>query len=184
MTCIVGLLAGPGLVAGKGVVIGGDSAGVAGYLTVVRADPKVFRTGPFLIGYTSSFRMGQLLRFRLSVPARHPDVDVFQFMVTTFVDAVRDCLKAGGCAEVNNAVESGGTFLVGYAGRLFEIDGDYQVGEPADGYAAVGGGAELALGALHATADRPADERVQAALAAAAYFSTGVRPPFVIERLE
>lgn len=177
MTCIVGLQD-----AGD-VVIGGDSAGVEGYLSVVRADPKVFRNGPFVFGFTSSFRMGQLLRFRLSVPPRHNDVDVFEFMATDFVDAVRTCLKAGGFARQDSQVESGGTFLVGFAGRLFEIDSDYQVGEPADGYAAVGCGAELALGALHATVGLEAEERILRALRAAAHFSTGVRDPFKIERL-
>jgi len=39
--------------------------------------------------------------------------------------------------------EAGGTFLVGYRGRLFRVDSDYQVGESVNNYCAVGCGADL-----------------------------------------
>ena len=76
MTCIVGLVH-------EGVVyIGGDSAGVAGLSLVVRAD-EMFRNGDFLMGFTTSFRMGQLLRYKLYPPRRHPDDRVAKYMVWT-----------------------------------------------------------------------------------------------------
>jgi hypothetical protein len=123
MTCIVGL------VDGGRVFVGGDSAGVSGLSLQVRADEKVFRNGPFVMGFTSSFRVGQLLRYRLR-PGAHPDgVCALEFMATVFVDEVRRCLKEGGAAKKENEIEEGGTFLVGYRGRLFRVDDDYQVGE-------------------------------------------------------
>ena len=173
MTCIVGLVH-------EGVVyIGGDSAGVDGMSLTVRADEKVFQNGEFLMGFTTSFRMGQLLRYSLKPPRRHPDDDINQFMVVTFTNAVRECLKAGGYASKEDEVESGGTFLVGYAGRLFTVDSDYQVGIPEDGYAAVGSGQDIARGSLFATQgqDDPR-ERVLTALRAAERFNAGVRGPF------
>lgn len=178
MTCIVGL------VHAGAVTIGGDSAAVDGLDLRVRADAKVFRTGAFICGFTSSFRMGQLLRYALTPPDHDPRIAVHQFMATTFVDAVRTCLKAGGYAEMTNGAEQGGSFLVGYRGQLFEIASDYQVGQPLDGFAAIGCAGQVALGALFATRgnDDPA-ARVQIALEAAERFSTGVRAPFVIERL-
>jgi ATP-dependent protease HslVU (ClpYQ) peptidase subunit len=173
MTCIVGIAHN-----GK-VYIGGDSAGVGGsYELSVRADRKVFRNGDFIMGFTSSFRMGQLLAQALTPPKRYPEDDVYKFMVTNFVDAVRTCLKAGGYAEKHNDAERGGTFLVGYAGRLFSIYGDYQVGENADGYAACGCGEQIALGSLHSTEGQPPERRIDAALRAAERFSGGVRAPF------
>ena len=136
MTCIVGIAQ------GGTVWIGGDSAGVdtSRHALSVRADPKVFRIGDFVMGFTSSFRMGQLLAYALHPPLRRPEADVHAFMVTEFVDAVRDCLKAGGYAEKHDGAERGGAFLVGYAGRLFHIDSDYQVGENACGFDACGCG--------------------------------------------
>jgi hypothetical protein len=168
-----------GLVQGETVHIGGDSAGVSGYDLTVRADHKVFLNGPYLFGFTSSFRMGQLIRYALTPP--DPYGDLYKFMVTTFIDAVRDCLKAGGFAKKDNEQEEGGCFLVGVQGRLFRVDGDYQVGEPLDGYAAAGCGEAPALGALYATAGRMSPtRRVEMALKAAERFSAGVRGPFVI----
>jgi len=180
MTCIVGL------VSKDGVYIGGDSAGV--YDTVVerRTDVKVFRRADFVIGFTSSFRMGQLLRFKLNAPPQHADTDTYEYMVTDFIDAVRDCLKDGGYARKSEEAETGGTFLVGYKGRLFEVDEDYQVAEHIAGYTAVGCGARFALGALYALkhiTTMGAREMVKVALEAAAEMSTGVRAPFSIEKV-
>lgn len=163
------------------VWIGGDSAGVSGWDLTVRADSKVFRNGEFLMGFTSSFRMGQLLRYKFTPPSQH-DQDICAFMVTSFVDAVRDCLKAGGYARKVQEEESAGTFLVGYRGRLFEIGSDYQVAEALDGYAACGCGAAVAHGALFATnAMEDPQRRMEIVLTAAQRHSAGVRGPFVIE---
>ena len=176
MTVIVGL------VHHGAVHIGGDSAGVAGYDLTIRADHKVFANGPYLFGFTSSFRMGQLIRFALTPPEPHGDLD--RFMVTEFIDAIRDCLKAGGFAKKDNEQEEGGCFLVGIQGRLFKVDDDYQVGESLDGYTAAGCGEATALGALYATTDRMAPtRRVEIALKAAERFSAGVRGPFIIRSL-
>lgn len=172
MTVIVGL------VHKHRVHMGGDSAGVAGYALTIRTDTKVFATGPYVMGFTSSFRMGQLLRHALQAPA--PEGGLDRFMCTTFVDSVRACLKDGGWAKKDADQEQGGTFLVGVHGHLYTVDSDYQVAEPADGYAAVGCGDELALGALHTTTTlgmKP-QARLTAALAAAAHHSAGVRGPY------
>lgn len=177
MTCIVGLVD-----EGK-VYIGGDSAGVAGLVLTVHADQKVFRNGPMVFGFTSSFRMGQLLRYALSVPDHDPRLDTDKYMVTTFVDAVRSCLKTGGYARKENEEESAGQFLVGYKGRIFCLDTDYQVACPDDAYIALGCGGQIARGALYATHGRPAEERLRLALEAAERFSAGVRAPFVVEVL-
>jgi len=167
-----------GLAHGGTVYLGGDSAGVDGYDMRVRADTKVFRNGPYLFGFTTSFRMGQLLHYSLTPPA--PTGDVHRFMATKFVDAVRECLKAGGWSRKDSDREEGGTFLVGVAGRLFCVYSDYQIGEGVDGYMAAGCGDQAAMGSLHATAAlRVAPKRrVVMALEAAERFSAGVRSPF------
>src|SRR5437899_4875919 len=138
VTCIVGLVED-----GK-IYLGGDSAGVAGYSLTVRKDRKVFRIGNVLIGGTSSFRMLQLLQYALKLPDYDTNTNLDKYMATTFVDAIRQCFKDGGYASKTNEQESGGRFLIGFQGRLFEIDSDYQVGEPLDGYAAIGCGSEIA----------------------------------------
>lgn len=162
------------------VFMAGDSAGVAGWNLTIRADEKVFTRGRFILGFTSSFRMGQLLRYKLDVPAPSVDVtDDMEWMATVFIDAVRSTLKAGGYASTSDGQEVGGCFLAGYHGKLYRVDADYQIGSAADGFAAVGCGADLALGALFATDGQPPAARLAVALAAAERFSAGVRGPFV-----
>lgn len=177
MTCIVGVVH-------KGKVwLGGDSAGVDGdsLSSVPRVDKKIFRNGPFIMGFTTSFRMGQLLTYAFDPPRPHGDEDLMRFMVTDFVDAVRHCLMKGGFAERKDEVETGGTFLVGYDGRLFNIAGDYQVGENSHGFDACGCGEELALGSLFTTKSQSDPKaRLKTALMAAGEFSGGVRPPYYV----
>lgn len=174
MTCIVGIEE-------NGIVyIGGDSAGVGGLDLSVRSDEKVFKNGECLFGFTSSFRMGQLLRFSFSVPSRAENTDDYKFLVTTFIDAVRQCLKTGGYASTESGTERGGTFLLGYRGKLYKVDSDYQVGRSQNGFEACGCGAQVAQGSLFESTGKPPKDRIERALQAAERFSAGVRGPFTI----
>lgn len=175
MTCIVGL------VDNGDVYIGGDSAGVAGLSLSIRADEKVFGNGPFIMGFTTSFRMGQLLRYKFSPPAQTVHQTDMEYMVTSFIDACRQCFSGNGFGDKEATV--GGTFLVGYKGKLYTVEGDYQVGIPAVSFDAVGCGTDLALGAMYATEGLDPKKRIELALSAASAFSAGVAPPFNIMKL-
>jgi ATP-dependent protease HslVU (ClpYQ) peptidase subunit len=177
MTCIVGL------VQKKNVYIGGDSASVAGWTSRVTRLPKVFRRGPFLIGYTTSFRMGQLLQHALVVPTQGDEKDDMRFMVTKFVECVRLLLKERGAAKAEANTESGGQFLVGYRGRMYSVQQDFQVNEMNDGFDAVGSGAEYALGALAATRGKAPVARLKSALEVSAHFNMAVSAPFYVKTL-
>lgn len=179
MTCIIGLKH-----EGR-VYIGADSAGSDGWAVVTRLDRKVFVNSGFVIGGTTSFRMLQLLQHAFRPPKRHADDDLMRYMVTDWIDAVRACLKAGGFAKRENEVESGGTFLVGVAGRLFRIDNDFQVGEPARDFEACGCGEQYARGALQAIigSEHSPVKRITLALEVAAEHAAGVRGPFHIESI-
>lgn len=170
-------------VEGDKIWMGGDSAGIAGLDLTVRADQKVFRNGPMLFGFTSSFRMGQLLRYSFEVPDHPEGMDTTEYMSTVFINAVRKCLKDYGWASFEAGSEVGGKFLVGYRGQLFMIDSDYQVGIPSDGYDAVGCGGAFARGALFASPRLRGAKRIELALAAAERCSVGVRGPFHVECL-
>jgi ATP-dependent protease HslVU (ClpYQ) peptidase subunit len=176
MTCIVALV-------DNGIVhIGADSAGVSGLHRRVRKDEKVFINGPFIMGFTTSFRMGQLLRYKFEPPKQTVNQDDMQYMVTDFIDSVRRCFANNGFGDKDATV--GGTFLVGYNGKIYQIDSDHQVGIPNESYSSVGCGYELALGSLHTTEnfDIKPEKRIIMALEAASTFSTGVAPPFVLAK--
>lgn len=177
MTCIAGL------VDGSDIWIGGDSACVNGWNLTVCRDPKVFQRGEFLFGATSSFRMMQLIQYSLKIVPQKARQSMDAYLRTVFVDALRECLSGGGYATKKNEVETAGTFLVGYRGRLFRVDSDYQVLESRDAYNAVGCGSNYALGALHATKGAQAKSRILTALRAAERMSAGVRGPFTVRVL-
>lgn len=173
MTCIVGLVED-----GK-VYMGGDSAGVAGYSDITpMAESKVFVNKGFAIGYTTSFRMGQLLRYKFRPPLRDAGQDLMAYMVCDFIDAIRSTLKDSGYAKRVHDEESGGTFLVGHAGRLFRIEDYYSVIETANGYDACGCGQELARGSLFSTKELKGEARVTEALRAADHHGAGIMAPF------
>jgi len=176
MTCIVGFIS------NKEVYIGGDSAGVSGLNITPRKDSKVFKRGNFLIGYTSSFRMGQLLRFKLTVPTQPPEISDYEYMCTHFIDAVRKCLKNGGYSTVNDNKEEIGTFLVGYKTKLYMIEDDLQVAESYYNYESVGCGSQYAKGALNILDQVGISPEfiIEKALETAVKFNGGVRPPFII----
>ena len=174
MTCVIGL------VHNGDTYLGADSASVSEQDVLIRSDKKVFRKGPLLIGFTSSFRMGQLLRYSLAI-RKQKVTDDFRYMATDFVDALRTCFKAGGYATTADNAEVGGVFIVGYKGKLYQMDSDYQVVTIEDDFIAVGSGSQIAYGALYADrSDKNPRQRVLTALKAAERYNIGVRGPFTI----
>lgn len=179
MTCIVGYET------PDGVFMGADSASVSSLDIRIREDSKVFKVGGMIMGFTTSWRMGQLLRYSLRLPEHKGEKDDFEYLCTDFIDAVRKCLKLGGYAKEINNEESGGVYLVGYRGKLYRVDSDFHVGRIINGYDACGCGEYYALGALMVLHEEfrdnvPPEAIVTRALEAAAHFSAGVSPPFTV----
>jgi hypothetical protein len=175
MTCIVGLVH-----EGK-VYMGGDSEAASDWSRHSVAEPKVFRLQDFLVGYTTSFRFGQLLQYQLVVRERHVNETDMQYLVTGFVDDVRKLMKDNGYAEVENNQESGGEALIGYRGKLYKLQNDYSLIRSTHPFYAVGIGYPFALGALAVLPETLLPtERVTRALEAAASFANHVRAPFHI----
>jgi ATP-dependent protease HslVU (ClpYQ) peptidase subunit len=174
VTCIVGLVH-------QGTVwLGGDSAAVEGTDYTVRRDLKVFQKDQMLFGFTSSFRMGQLIQTSLVIPEHSINVDDFTYLTSTFMDAVLTCFQEKAFAKIDDNVATGGTFLIGYRGGLYEVNDDYQVGIPTLPYEACGCGAQYAKGALKIleTVKLSPRSKVIKALEASAAFCCGVQPPY------
>lgn len=177
MTCIVGL------VHEDHTYIGADSASVNPDSLIIRQTnvPKVFKRGPFIIGYTTSFRMGQLLQHWLEVPEQGAGQSNQEYMVKEFAEAVRELFKEKGFAEIENSQESGGTFLIGYKDHLYTMHGDFQIAELSEKMDSVGCGSSFALGAMKAMEwIHGPQERIIKALEISAYYSAGVCGPFSV----
>ena len=172
MTCVIGIRQSSGaLIAFDSFSRGSDS------LTIPRADLKGGKLTPWLaLGYTYSYRFGQILTHHLEV--QKPSGDTFGWMVRTFVPEMRRALKEHGWLKRENEREEAGQAIVAVGSRIFVVHTDFQIQEPALDYVSVGAGADVALGALFIQNDADAKTRAQRALEAAELFTAYVRRPW------
>ncbi len=182
MTCIVGVLGSDGKVYIAGDSVGSDNNG--GHVSSLKTRKVFKKDDKMIIGYTHSYRMGQLVQYGLTLPADCYD-DPLEYMVKSFIPALRKCFTDNGYIEKKDEQEKGGCFLVGYRHRLFQVQEDFSVVEVDCGYDAVGSGTKYALGSLYT---RPLlgcnlESGVITALEAASYFDGKVGPPFWVESL-
>jgi hypothetical protein len=135
-----------------------------------------------IFGFTSSFRMGQILNYSFVIPDHDKEKGDFEYLCTDFIDALIDQFIDKRYAKINNNEVSGGFFLMGYRGRLYSVEDDFQVSEMINPYDSCGNGASYALGALHAIEglSMSPEDRVKTALRAAECFSAAVQSPFTI----
>jgi ATP-dependent protease HslVU (ClpYQ) peptidase subunit len=183
MTCIVGL-------ENKGTIyIGSDSAiSDENAIGSLATNEKSFiLNDEFILGCCGSIRTTQVLHYGFKPPIKKNDSNDMGYLVIDFVDSLREILKDKATIYSENStetlIETG--LLLGFNACLYTIDTDMQVSRCDDGYAAMGSGDMLALGALYATKHlglKP-EERIKTALEAATHHSCHVRPKFHILKL-
>jgi len=137
MTLIVGV----DLTLGKNkyLYMAGDKCGSDGFTKDLHVKPKVFRRNNLAFGYTSSFRMGQILEYS-KMSKDLPDWTDESNVYTSFVDWAKTAMKDGGYLEENKGVVSGGNFIFYNGKSLFEVQDDFSILVPEDGLLAVGAG--------------------------------------------
>lgn len=171
MTCIVGIEA------PDGALLAADSISSNGADMCVRADRKLIRLGPYALGFTSSWRFGDILRYQLVLPPPPRRGNVHRHLVREVVPALRKALTENGFAT-KDPENPGGAFLMAVQGRVFTIHADLQVGRSAHGYDALGSGSAVAMGALAALPDAEPRARARASLVAAERHTPFVRRPW------
>ena len=146
---------------------------------------KVFINGDFVIGYTDSFRLGQLMEFTWNQPDFTAGQSDFGYMCTAVVDSIKKML-----ADYDVVFGAGENLLIGYGGKLYTIQGDYSVFEH-EHFAAVGCGYVAAKASLYTSAriqsysydnmmatgdgiEFDSEDRLSWAIEASATFKTGV----------
>lgn len=178
MTCIVAIKH------NKKIYMGGDAAGVAGYDITPYVHPKVFfnhHDKKFIIGYTHSFRMGQILQYSFKPPEHKGRISDMQYLVSVFIPSLMKCMKKEyfGRIEEGNSAKLG-QFIMGYKSNLYCIESDFQVGTTRRDHMTLGCGTDYACGSLYETKKLPPKQRVLNALSAAATYSAGVCKPFTV----
>ena len=182
MTCIAAVVGKDGV-----VYMGGDSAGIEvdTFDLGIGKETKVWTSGGILFGACGSFRVSQVLRWHMNIPPANLTGEPIQYITGPLVDAMRNALEASGALTVweeDHTESMGGGLLIGYAGRVFEMWGDFGVGELIHDYGATGCGGPIACGSMATTEglDIKPKKRVQLALEAAERHSAGVRGPMII----
>lgn len=187
MTCIVGIEAQDG-----SVWIGGDSAvtdnnGGRSVLTT----PKVFQSGEMVVGICGSMRLGQILQYLVPNASRPHDLsNDMVYLVGGYISMVQQVLKEVGYISTPHGVDfiGDGEWLLGYRGRLYQVNVDFQVLHSMRPYVAIGMGADLALGALYQFGKRKKvsihpQEAIESALEAAVEHNSTCAPPWKILQL-
>jgi len=168
-----------GIKKGKNVWIGSDGRGTTndGYVRPVECI-KVFRNGPYLIGFIGTVRGGQILMEPFYDPPENVD---------DFPDDLREYLADKGCLAIEEDHTQTQTcnFLIGFEGHLYEILSDFHMAR-VDEYTAIGSGSYFAFGSLYTSERRGLKDpvkRIQLALETAAFFDISSAAPFRIHKL-
>lgn len=172
MTCVVGIST-----PGKGALIGFDSLAGGNGVYKIRRDPKGAKLTPWLaLGYTTSFRFGQILTHYLEY--KTAPADPYEWAIRDLVPQMRKLLGEHGWLTKNSEQEQGGDVLLAVRDRILVVHSDFQVAEAAQGWSAIGSGEHHAAGALYATRDKTPRTSARTALEAAENASTTVRRPW------
>lgn len=159
------------------VILGGDSAVSYGDLSVVCRQPKVWVAAPgVLVGVAGDARACDVVRYCLQAPP-FDGIDAAAWAARKLAERFREAVKAA------HATDSNCDMLLAVGGTLLLLDSDGGVVRPAGGYAAIGSGGTVAMGALHALSAMlrlSPRQRVVAALEAAEAHCASVRRPWVV----
>lgn len=167
------------------VWMAGDSAGTHEGSITVRTDQKVWTHGEMVLGFAGSYRARDLLRYTMELSMPGDSENVEAYMRRGFVDAVKDAYRRGGfIGKYQQGNESQhANIIVGLRGRIFTVHGDYAVGSALGDFDVIGSGSRVAQGSLYSTRGNPNPHaRLEEALDAATYFTSGVRPPYTFVR--
>lgn len=183
MTCIVGI-------EDKGTVwLGGDSAATDGSLNrVIIKDPKVFVKGELAFGVCGLPKVMDAVAHAIELPTQEGTKTMSDraFLVGHLVPALRKGLKKLDCTAKHpvHGTYFEGAMLLGYRGKLYTLEGNFQLVHASEGYAAVGSGQVQAQGAFKTTEHIKNPEKRLLTVLDAATANAGVAPPFVIVKVK
>lgn len=177
MTCIVAIAH------NDTVYMAGDRGHSDHDIIVPSVSPKIFDKGNYLLGFAGNTGLGQSFAYTFDAPTHRVNTDTYKYIYKYFVPALRDHLKD--CLSDKEEMQA--SFILGYQGKVFEIDtGDFQCVEYTE--LSIGSGAAYAYGSLFSTLPNSKEslynlspaERVQWAVQAAITYSPTCSGPIDI----
>lgn len=154
--------------------IAGDKLGSNGFTKAIQTEPKVFekefiklhedgltRTKEVMaLGYTTSFRMGQLLTYNLVLPEQAPNETFPQYLVLKVIPLIRKMFKdEWGSRDASQDV-GGGQFIILHNHTIYEVQEDFAVLQPKTSITAVGSGTYHAIASMEAYSEVEKETKV------------------------
>lgn len=166
---------------GTTMVLGADSLATRGCEALTLDQPKVWKTDAALIGACGTPRAIQIARYGLPGPCQRPgNVDTIE-TIYRWINDFRERCKALSYG-LDGKDDDGVDFVVGMAGRFYEIRGNGSIVTLTQPYATSGCGGPEARAAMYALLNFQGGWAprvlVQRGLETAAAFNTHVRAPF------
>jgi ATP-dependent protease HslVU (ClpYQ) peptidase subunit len=115
---------------------------------------KITKNNGYLIAGSGDSQPCDILQhvFIPPVPTVQERKDLYKFMITKFVPAIRECLEENNWKPATDDKDSGFNMLFAFDGEVFDIGDDFSVLLNGDGIYGVGSGSPYAIGALYAGA--------------------------------
>lgn len=165
-------------------ILGADSQITDGDKRILSPSiPKIVKLGKYLLGVAGDARPGDLLAFNWKPPA-YDGTDPVKFMGKKVIPSIITTFKANGYDHTKEGASY--SFLIVFAGNVFEVGDDLSMSQSSDGLYGIGSGSAYALGAL--AGQLPllsnldmAKEGILEALAISAKYDINTAPPFQIE---
>lgn len=169
----------------EGVVWGADSQITDGDRRVLSpSTPKVVKVGRYYLGISGDCRPGDILMYEWKPPA-YDGTDPVRFMGKKVMPTIIKAFKDGGYDFNKDGVSF--SYLIGFAGQVFEIGDDLSLSQNIDNIYSVGAGSPYALGFLSRIVGDSLESvedckhLVLAALEVAAKYDVNTSAPFQIE---
>ena len=145
MTCVVAYID-----KNRNIHMSADSNGsnVSYHTKIELATSKIFKRDNMLFGFTTSFRMGQLLEHIIVFPEREEGLSDYEYLIKQFIPVVRKAFLDEG--YMLSTEKSGGNFVIGWNGRLYNVESDFSVFMLTNDYVSIGSGSDIAHGAIEA----------------------------------
>jgi len=179
MTCVAGYVDTNG-----DIYMGGDSIGVNGGEYTLIKDSKVFIKRNMIFSFSTSFRMGNILKYDFEIPNHPPNLSTMEYLISIFLVKLLVKYEERRYLTISDNVAFSEVFLLGYDNRLFKIEPDLCIIEDEKKYDAAGCGQSFAKATFFNLKDynTTPEEKVYQALYVASQFSL-VRQPFTILKL-
>jgi len=165
-------------------ILGADSQVTDGDKRIISpSTPKIVKLKKYLLAVSGDCRPGDVLTYNWTPPA-YDGSNPVTFMGRKIIPSIIAAFKLQGFDYTKDGISY--SYLLAFAGNVFEIGDDLSVTQSADGLYGVGSGSAYALGALAGQLPNLANpewatDRILEALAISAKYDINTAAPFQIE---